>query len=162
MFGYRRRLSFDLAVCAPMVAASTSWNNGYSSETAEAADQGRDKCHPTDMEQEVSVSSIRGILGAVEEIIIESCHSTWIIDMENSRFRRVVKGSNHHAAPASTEWQACYGVEIDPLSESFVVLLNPEGTRLLRSWRHVEHCSQCGGEATSELSLRDLRSAVRG
>ncbi len=114
------------------------------------------------MVQKVSVSSIRGILAAVEEIIIESCHSTWIIDMENSRFRRVVKGSNHHAAPASTEWQACYGVEIDPLSESFVVLLNPEGTRLLRSWRHVEHCSQCGGEATSELSLRDLRSAVRG
>jgi hypothetical protein len=98
----------------------------------------------------------------VEEIIIESCHSTWIIDMENSRFRRVVKGSSNHATPASTEWQACYGVEIDPLSESFVVLLNPEGTRLLRSWRHVEHCSQCGGEATSELSLRDLRSAVRG
>src|SRR5580704_19450537 len=97
----------------------------------------------------------------VEQIIIESCHSTWIIDMENSRFRRVVKGSEHRTSPASTEWQACYGVEIDPLSESFVVLLNPEGTRLLRSWRHVEHCSQCGGEATSELSLRDLRSAVR-
>jgi hypothetical protein len=97
----------------------------------------------------------------VEQIVIESCHSTWIIDMDQSRFRRLVKGANHHTT-ASTEWQACYGVEIDPLSESFVVLLNPEGTRLLRSWRHVEHCSQCGGEATSELSLRDLRSAVRG
>ncbi len=97
----------------------------------------------------------------VDEIVIESCHSTWIIDMEHSRFRRLVKGGNLHSGPASTEWQPCYGVEIDPLSESFVVLLNPEGTRLLRSWRHVEHCSQCGGEATSELSLRDLRSAVR-
>jgi hypothetical protein len=97
----------------------------------------------------------------VEQIVIESCHSTWIIDMDHSRFRRLVKGSDHHTT-ASTEWQACYGVEIDPLSESFVVLLNPEGTRLLRSWRHVEHCAQCGGEATSELSLRDLRSAVRG
>jgi hypothetical protein len=97
----------------------------------------------------------------VEQIVIESCHSTWIIDMEHSRFRRLVKGSDHHTT-ASTEWQPCYGVEIDPLSESFVVLLNPEGTRLLRSWRHVEHCSQCGGEATSELSLRELRSAVRG
>jgi hypothetical protein len=98
----------------------------------------------------------------VDEIVIESCHSTWIIDMENSRFRRLVKGSSVQSGPASTEWQPCYGVEIDPLSESFVVLLNPEGTRLLRSWRHVEHCAQCGGEATSELSLRDLRSAVRG
>jgi hypothetical protein len=99
---------------------------------------------------------------AVDPIVIESCHSTWIVDMENSRFRRVVKGSNLRSSPASTEWQPCYGVEIDPLSESFVVLLNPECTRLLRSWRHVEHCSQCGGEATSELSLRDLRSAVHG
>jgi hypothetical protein len=98
----------------------------------------------------------------VEEVIIESCHSTWIIDMAHSRFRRLVKGLNGQTTAASTEWQACYGVEIDPLSESFVVLLNPEGTRLLRSWRHVEHCAQCGGEATSELSLRDLRSAVRG
>ena len=97
----------------------------------------------------------------MEEVIIESCHSTWIIDLGNSRFRRIVKDSSHYAAPASTDWQECYGVEIDPLSESFVVLLNPEGTRLLRSWRHVEHCSQCGGEATSELSLRDLRTAVR-
>ena len=99
---------------------------------------------------------------SVDEIVIESCHSTWIIDMENSRFRRLVKGSNFTSSPASTEWQPCYGVEIDPLSESFVVLLNPEGTRLLRSWRHVDRCTQCGGEATSELSLRDLRSAVRG
>ncbi len=67
----------------------------------------------------------------MDQIVIESCHSTWIIDMENSRFRRLVKDSDHRASPASTEWQACYGVEIDPLSESFVVLLNPEGTRLL-------------------------------
>ena len=48
---------------------------------------------------------------------------------------------------------------VDPLSESFVVLLNPEGTRLLRSWRHVEHCPQCGGNQTAELSLAELRSA---
>ena len=107
------------------------------------------------------ISSIRGILSAVGEIFIESCHSTWIIDLERSRFRRVVRDGSLRSSPPSTDWQPCYGVEIDPLSESFVVLLNPEGTRLLRSWRHVEHCSQCGGEATSELSLKDLRSAVR-
>jgi hypothetical protein len=51
-------------------------------------------------------------------------------------------------------------LEIDPVSESFVVLLNPEGSRLLRSWRHVEHCSQCGGDQTAELSLEDLRGAA--
>lgn len=96
----------------------------------------------------------------MEEIVIESCHSTWVIDMANSRFRRMVKGTGPGSASVATEWQACFGVEVDPRSESFVVLLNPEGTRLLRSWRHVEHCAQCGGEATSELSLRDLHSAI--
>jgi hypothetical protein len=99
-------------------------------------------------------------MGGMEPLVIESCHSTWIIDMEHERFRRVLKGIDDHGVPASTEWRACYGVEIDPESESFVVLLNPEGTRLLRSWRHVEHCAQCGGEATSELSLDELRAVA--
>ena len=62
-------------------------------------------------------------------------------------------------ALATTAWRAYYGLEIDPISESFVVLLNPEGTRLLRSWRHVEQCPQCGGNQTAELSLDELRSA---
>lgn len=96
----------------------------------------------------------------MREIIIESCHSTWVIDTANSRFRRMVKGADRASGPVATDWRPCFGVEIDPMSESFVVLLNPEGSRLLRSWRHVEHCPQCGGEATSELSLRDLRSAL--
>jgi hypothetical protein len=96
----------------------------------------------------------------MDEVIIESCHSTWVIDTANSRFRRMVKGGHGASGTVATEWRPCFGVEIDPRSESFVVLLNPEGTRLLRSWRHVEHCAQCGGEATSELSLRDLHSAI--
>src|SRR5580692_4874191 len=95
-------------------------------------------------------------------LVLESCHSTWLFDTEHMRFRRILKGLDLDARNASTAWRPYFGLELDPLSESFVVLLNPEGTRLLRSWRHVEHCSQCGGEATSELSLRDLRSAVRG
>ena len=73
------------------------------------------------------------------------------------RFRRVLKGLDLESHPASTGWRPYFGLDIDPVSESFVVLLNPEGTRLLRSWRHVEHCAQCGGEATGELSLDDLR-----
>ncbi len=94
----------------------------------------------------------------MSEIVIESCHSTWIIDLDNQRFRRVVKGVATLAT--ATDWQPCYGVEVDLQSESFVVILNEDGTRLLRSWRHVEQCAQCGGEATSELSLRDLRRAL--
>jgi hypothetical protein len=96
----------------------------------------------------------------MDPLVIESCHSTWVIDMEHGRFRRILKGLDEGAAHAATEWRPCFGVEIDPESESFVVLLNAEGTRLLRSWRHVQHCAQCGGEATSELSLDELRSVA--
>lgn len=91
--------------------------------------------------------------------VLESCHSTWLFDPDRMRFRRILKGLDLDARNASTAWRPYYGLELDPVSESFVVLLNPEGTRLLRSWRHVDHCPQCGGEATAELSVDELRSA---
>ena len=92
--------------------------------------------------------------------VLESCHSTWIFDTERMRFRRILKGLALDAHAATTSWRPYFGLEIDPVSESFVVLLNTEGTRLLRSWRHVEHCPQCGGNQTGELSLDDLRGAT--
>ncbi len=95
----------------------------------------------------------------VDTLVLESCHSTWVFDADRMRFRRVLKGLDLDARNASTAWRPYYGLELDPVSESFVVLLNPEGTRLLRSWRHVHHCPQCGGEATAELSVDELRSA---
>jgi len=106
-----------------------------------------------------------GMIGGVETptadtvMVLESCHSTWIFDTERMRFRRILKGLDLDARQASTAWRPYYGLELDPMSESFVVLLNSEGSRLLRSWRHVEHCPQCGGEATAELSIDDLRGA---
>jgi hypothetical protein len=101
------------------------------------------------------------MIQSMEPLVLESCHSTWLFDTDRMRFRRVLKGLHMDNHPASTGWRPYFGLDIDPVSESFVVLLNPEGTRLLRSWRHVEHCTQCGGEATGELSLDELRSAAR-
>jgi hypothetical protein len=95
-------------------------------------------------------------------LVLESCHSTWLFDTTRMRFRRVLKGLNLDARNASTAWRPYFGLELDPYSESFVVMLNAEGTRLLRSWRHVQHCPQCGGEATAELSLDELRAAALG
>ena len=92
--------------------------------------------------------------------ILESCHSTWIFDTERMRFRRILKGLALETHAATTAWRAYFGLEIDDISDSFLVMLNPEGTRLLRSWRHVDQCPQCGGAATAELSLDDLRSAA--
>jgi hypothetical protein len=91
-------------------------------------------------------------------IVLESCHSTWVFDSEHMRFRRILKGLDLDAHQAATAWRPYFGIEMDPVSESFVVLLNQEGTRLLRSWRHVNHCTQCGGEATGEFSVNALRS----
>jgi hypothetical protein len=95
-------------------------------------------------------------------LVLESCHSTWLFDTTRMRFRRILKGLNLDARNASTAWRPYFGLELDPYSESFVVMLNADGTRLLRSWRHVEHCPQCGGEATAELSLDELRTAALG
>ncbi len=97
----------------------------------------------------------------MDPLVLESCHSTWLFDTERMRFRRILKGLDLDSNQASTGWRPYFGLDIDPVSESFVVLLNPEGTRLLRSWRHVERCTQCGGEATGELSLADLQHAAQ-
>jgi hypothetical protein len=90
-------------------------------------------------------------------IIIESCHSTWVFEADRGLFRRVLKEIDAHPHEVVTPWRTYYGLELDPNSESFVVLLNPEGTRLLSSWRHISDCAQCGGHATAELSLEDIR-----
>jgi hypothetical protein len=97
---------------------------------------------------------------ASSTLVLESCNSTWIFDTDRMRFRRILKDLDPGVQGASTAWRPYFGLEMNPDSESFVVLLNPEATRLLRSWRHTEHCQQCGGEATAELSLDDLRSAL--
>jgi hypothetical protein len=94
----------------------------------------------------------------MDRFVIESCNSTWLFDVERMRFRRLLKGADvgHHRA--ATDWRTYFGLEVDPGSESFVVVLNAEGTRLLRSWRHTDQCAQCGGAATAELSLDEIRA----
>lgn len=95
----------------------------------------------------------------MEPFVIESCNSTWLFDVERTRYRRLLKGVDVGRHRPATEWRTYFGLEVDPRSESFVVLLNPEGTRLIRSWRHTEDCTQCGGAATAELSLEEIRAA---
>ncbi len=95
-----------------------------------------------------------------DPVVLESCHSTWLFDTQRMRFKRILKGLDIDTRDASTAWRQYFALELDPLSESFVVTLNEEGTRLLRSWRHVQQCPQCGGNATVELSVDELRRAV--
>jgi hypothetical protein len=96
----------------------------------------------------------------VAPTVFESCNSTWVFDSEHMRFRRILKGIEVDSRPVCTEWRSFYGLEVADDSESFTVLLNPEGTRLIRSWRHTGDCNQCGGHVTAELSLEDVEAAL--
>jgi hypothetical protein len=64
--------------------------------------------------------------------------------------------------PPRSTWEPYFALDVDPHSESFVVVLNEAGTRLLRSWRHVERCPQCGGEGTAELRLDPIAPGATG
>ena len=93
--------------------------------------------------------------------VFESCNSTWVFDGEHMRFRRTLKGIEVDDRTVSTQWRPYYGLEVASDSDAFTVLLNPEGSRLIRSWRHTGYCRQCGGDGhgTAELSLEDIRAA---
>ncbi len=100
-----------------------------------------------------------------ETIVLDSCNSVWQFQPDRMRFRRELKGLGQ--AYVSTGWRPYYGLELDPTSDSIVVLLNPQGSRLLRSWRHQPgqgRCEYCQAQAeelpseqTQELSLDAIR-----
>ncbi len=95
--------------------------------------------------------------GVGDFLVLDSCHSTWLFDVPEHRFRRVLKGLDVDPALAATDWRPYERLELSEGSEAFVVVLNASGTRRIRSWRHVDGCEQCEGERTVELSLEDLR-----
>jgi hypothetical protein len=96
-------------------------------------------------------------LPATDLLVLDSCHSTWLFDIPAKRFRRILKGLDVDPAVAATDWRSYDRLELSEGSEAFVVLLNPAGTRRIRSWRHVDGCEQCEGEQTVELSLEEIR-----
>jgi hypothetical protein len=93
-------------------------------------------------------------------VVIESCHSTWVIDPERRRFRRVLKGIDLDAHLVSTDWREYHSFEIDELTGRFVLRLNESGSRVIRSRRHTDRCTDCRGEMTSELSLDEVVSLL--
>ena len=91
---------------------------------------------------------------------LESCHSIWVFDEEQMRFRRILKGIEVSDGPVTTAWRPFHHLLVDEDSEAFTVVLNAEGTRMIRSWRHTGDCSQCTTQHTSQVSLSDVRAAV--
>ena len=96
----------------------------------------------------------------VVDVILESCHSTWIFDSEQKRFCRILKGIEVADRPVNTQWRPYWDLHLDPETETFRVYLNPGHTRMIRSWSHAEDCVQCGGHETAEVSLDEIRRVV--
>ena len=96
----------------------------------------------------------------VEQLVLESCHSTWVFDIEGKRFRRILKGIEVEEHPVATQWRPYYALECKEDSEAFTVLLNQAGTRLIQSWRHTHDCLQCGGHVTGEISLEEVNAVI--
>jgi hypothetical protein len=92
------------------------------------------------------------------DLVIESCHSTWLFDTDHQRFRRVLKGLDLAVDEASTGWRPYYRLDMDPRSESFTVIIDPTGSRVVRAWRHAAGCRHCAGEVTAELPIAELSS----
>jgi hypothetical protein len=96
----------------------------------------------------------------MEYMTLDSCHSRWVFDTARLRFRRVPKGPGLDLLMAITEWRPYHELLLDPDSETFVVILNASGTRMLRSWRHTSAvCPQCGAAHTEELSVEAIALA---
>jgi hypothetical protein len=101
--------------------------------------------------------------GTMDYITVDSCHSRWVFDTEHRRFRRVVKGLGFGERMPMTEWRPYHKLDLDQHSDSFVVVLDDAGTRVLWSWRHVGAvCPHCGEAGTEELSLADIAQVVDG
>ena len=94
--------------------------------------------------------------------VLESCHSLWIFEPERGRFRRVPRGTRLDMPSPENEWTPYYRLELDTTSGAFSVGLNPDDTRVLRSWLHVDPCRHCSADRTGELSLEALRRTVEG
>ena len=92
-------------------------------------------------------------------ITLDSCHSHWVFDPDRHRYRRVPQGPDLELRSAASEWRAFHELHVDEHSESFVVVLNAEGTRMLRSWRHGPGtCPSCGF-TTGEVDAVDAVAA---
>ena len=83
-------------------------------------------------------------------ITLDSCHSRWEFDTDQYRFRRVLRGPDLVVRAIATEWRTYHELRVHEDSDSFLVVLNEGGTRVVRSWRHPDvSCPNCGQGTTN-------------
>jgi len=103
-----------------------------------------------------------GHVNGVPVRVLESCHSLWVFEPERGRFRRVPRGTRLDMPSAENEWAPYYRLELDASSGAFSVGLNPDDTRVLRSWIHADPCRHCSADQTGELTIEALRRTLDG
>jgi hypothetical protein len=91
---------------------------------------------------------------------IESCTFTWVFDFRRRRFRRVPSGTSVTGPEPPGAWIAYHRIDLHGDTGCFAVTLNPEGTRILRSWLHVQPCRHCGPVPSGSASMADLTELV--
>ncbi len=87
--------------------------------------------------------------------VVETCHSTWVVDTALRRFVRLPRGTQVGAAAleVGAPWTPYDSIVVDPVSGSFMVRLNASGSRILRSMLHRDPCPHCAADAPSSLTL---------
>jgi hypothetical protein len=94
-------------------------------------------------------------------VTFDSCHSRWVFDTERLRFRRVLRGSDRVLGEVVTEWRPYEELQIDEASGCFVVVLDQESRRMLRSWIHRGHvCQHCETSSDQGASEEGQSSAI--
>lgn len=90
-----------------------------------------------------------------------SCNSVWTFDLNSKRFARLPRGSfsllNDISFPDHL-WNDYFDLALDPNGVGFVVYLNEEGTKLLRSYRHLEPCEYCDDRVEAKNQTKEFPS----
>ncbi|MBW3555839.1 MAG: hypothetical protein KY454_02760 [Actinobacteria bacterium] len=79
------------------------------------------------------------LAGSVLEVL-ESCAYRWFFDRERSRFRRLPRTAALDGF-SDAPWRDYSSLEFSNDGNSFVVALDPHGTRLLSATGHGEGCT---------------------
>lgn len=102
----------------------------------------------------------RPLESAPDTLVADSCGFTWLFDLRRQRFRRVPRGASLTVPAAPGAWVAYHRLDLGGDSACIAVVLNPEGTRILRSWLHVEPCRHCRPGPSGKESLTELQERV--
>jgi hypothetical protein len=76
--------------------------------------------------------------------IIESGETTGVLDTDSMRFLCLLKNTEIADEPGVTDWRPYHRLRVSPERETFTAYLDAEGSRRIRSARHVDGRKLCG------------------